>query len=228
MEQRIYAAIDANLNRALEGIRVCEDVMRFCLRRTDLSTRFKETRHLLADAAKRFPPGMLLHGRDVEADGQKFVDLGGEGTRGSLADLLSANLHRAMEAVRSLEEFSKLAFPGLNGNPFQRIRFTLYELERDTAPLMKRGEKIDRFSRSLYAILDSSYVSREKFGDAAGMMIRGGRVHHTTPHEISREGGCPYRRSGDRRYLQGRECPLHYKRLCGYSRSCPRRRRAPG
>jgi hypothetical protein len=37
MEQRIYAAIDANLNRALEGVRVCEDVMRFCFHRTDLS-----------------------------------------------------------------------------------------------------------------------------------------------------------------------------------------------
>lgn len=174
MDRRIYAAIDANLNRALEGIRVCEDVMRFCLRRADLSTRLKEARHLVADTAKRFPPGMLLHGRDVEADAQKFVDLGGEGTRGSLAELLSANLHRAMEAVRSLEEFGKLAVSEWNDNPFQKIRFTLYELERDTAPLMTRREKIDRFSRSLYAILDSSYVHRDNFDDAATKMIRGG------------------------------------------------------
>ncbi len=174
MEQRIYAAIDANLNRALEGIRVCEDVMRFCLRRTDISTRLKQTRHRIADAAKCFPAGMLLHGRDVDADAQKFIDLGGEGSRGSLGDLFSANLHRAMEAVRSLEEFGKLAVPEWNDNPFQKIRFSLYEIERDGMPILKRQEKIGRFSRSLYAILDSSYVHRDNFDDAVTKMIRGG------------------------------------------------------
>ena len=174
MEQRIYAAIDANLNRALEGVRVCEDVMRFCFHRTDLSTRLKEARHWIAGAAKRFPAGMLLHGRDVEGDGQKFVDLGGEGTRGSLEDLFSANIHRAMEAVRSLEEFAKLAVPGWEDNPFQKIRFSLYEIERDGAPLIKRREKMDRLNRSLYAIIDSSYVRRDNFDDAVAKMIRGG------------------------------------------------------
>ncbi|HOT46928.1 MAG TPA: thiamine phosphate synthase [Spirochaetota bacterium] len=174
MEQRIYAAIDANLNRALEGVRVCEDVMRFCLRRTDLSTRLKDVRHRIAGAAKRFPSGMLLHGRDVEGDGQKYVDLGGEGTRNSLADLFSANIHRAMEAVRSLEEFGKLAVPGWDDNPFQNMRFSLYDIERDGMPFLKRRQKIDSFRRSLYAILDSSYVKRDDFDDAVTKMIRGG------------------------------------------------------
>ncbi len=174
MEQRIYAAIDANLNRALEGIRVCEDVMRFCLRQTDLSTRLKEARHRINQAAKRFPSGRLLHGRDVEADAQKFVDLGGEGTRGSLGDLFSANIHRAMEASRSLEEFGKLAVPGWDDNPFQEIRFSLYGLEREAAPLMKRQAVMDRFNRSLYAILDTACINRESFDDAVTKMIRGG------------------------------------------------------
>ncbi len=174
MERRIYAAIDANLNRALEGIRVCEDVMRFCLRRADLSTRFKETRHGIVEASRRFPAGMTLYGRDVEADAQKFVDLGAEGTRGSLADLFSANLHRATEAVRSLEEFGKLAQPDRPDNPFQGIRFTLYDIEGAAAPLIKRGEKMERLNRSLYAILDSAFVHRDAFNDAVAKMIRGG------------------------------------------------------
>ena len=46
MERYLYAAIDANINRALEGVRVCEDVLRFCLHRADISTRIKEIRHL--------------------------------------------------------------------------------------------------------------------------------------------------------------------------------------
>ena len=79
MERYLYAAIDANINRALEGVRVCEDVLRFCLHRADISARIKEIRHRIADAAKLFPRGLLLQGRDVEADGQKFVDLGARG-----------------------------------------------------------------------------------------------------------------------------------------------------
>jgi thiamine-phosphate pyrophosphorylase len=131
-------------------------------------------RHRIAEAARRFNRGMLLHGRDVGADGQKFVDLGGERTRESLADLFSANLHRAMEAVRSLEEFGKLACPDATDNPFQEIRFSMYALEREAIPLMKRQDTMSRFSRSLYAILDMGCVAENEYGEAAIKMIRGG------------------------------------------------------
>lgn len=174
MDKRIYAAIDANLNRALEGIRVCEDVMRFCLQRADVSMRLKEVRHRIVDASKLFPAGMLLHGRDVASDAQRFIDLGGERVRESLAGVFSANLHRAMEAVRSLEEFGKLAIPQSQDNPFQSIRFSLYEIEGDAVPVLLRQSARNRLRRSLYAILDSSYVTQDRFGDAAARMIRGG------------------------------------------------------
>lgn len=174
MERYLYTAIDASINRALEGVRVCEDVLRFCLHRADISTRVKEIRHRIADAAKLFPRGMLLHGRDVEADGQKFVDLGGEGRRESLDELCSANLHRAMEAVRSLEEFGKLALPGMEGNPFQEVRFMLYELEREIVPVLRRESVMARFGGALYAILDPSYLSGGNCIDAARAMARGG------------------------------------------------------
>lgn len=174
MEKYLYTAIDANINRALEGVRVCEDVLRFCLHRSESSTRVKEIRHRIAEAARLFPRELLLHGRDVEADGQKFVDLGGEGRRDTLDDLCSANLHRAMEAVRSLEEFGKLALPGMPGNPFQEIRFMLYGLEREVVPALRREAVMARFNRALYAVLDPSYMSGIHYREAAMAMIRGG------------------------------------------------------
>jgi thiamine-phosphate pyrophosphorylase len=174
MERYLYTAIDANINRALEGVRVCEDILRFCLHRSDISTRAKEIRHGITEASRLFPRDLLLHGRDVEADGQKFVDLGGEGKRESLDDLCSANLHRAMEAVRSLEEFGKLALPDMPGNPFQEIRFKLYSLEREVVPALRREALMARFSRALYAVLDPSYMPGVHYGDAARAMIRGG------------------------------------------------------
>ncbi|MBN2158969.1 MAG: thiamine phosphate synthase [Spirochaetes bacterium] len=173
-DRALYTAIDANLNRALEGMRVCEDVMRFYLRRDDYSGRLKALRHSVADAARLFPADLLLEGRDVAADVQKFIDLPGEKSRGSIGSLFKANLHRAMEAVRSLEEFGKLVCPDMNDNPFQRIRFSLYELEPEAMSALARQDKTARFSSALYAILDTAYIKMESLDDAAAKMIRGG------------------------------------------------------
>jgi thiamine-phosphate pyrophosphorylase len=174
MEKHIYSAIDANINRCLEGLRVCEDIMRFCLKNTGYSSRFKELRHRVAAEAVRFSHSALLFGRDVDADSQKFIDLETEKSRGSLEALLSANLHRATEALRSLEEFGKLIYPDKKENPFQEIRFSLYSLERDAGSALLRLGKCDRFRRSLYAIVDSAHLKGGRYYDAAEKMIRGG------------------------------------------------------
>ncbi len=174
MEKQIYSAIDANLNRSLEGLRVCEDVMRFCLKNGRLGSRFKELRHRLAGEAGRFSPARLLYGRDVEADTLKFVDLDAEKKRGSLESLVTVNLHRAMEAVRSLEEFSKLALPGLKGNPFQEIRFALYALESEAVSAALRSSKCAGLMRALYAIADSDQLKGGDWVKATKKMIRGG------------------------------------------------------
>lgn len=173
-DRRVLAAADASLNRALEGLRVCEDVMRFSLGRADLSVRLKEARHRAAGASRIFRRGALLGARDVDADAQKFVDLEGETRRGSLAEIFSANLHRAMEAIRSLEEFTKLLHPGESGNPFQTIRFELYRLEGEAFSALARSDTMTRFRRSLYAVLDPSRCGAWELMDAAASMARGG------------------------------------------------------
>jgi thiamine-phosphate pyrophosphorylase len=174
MDKQIYSAIDANLNRSLEGLRVCEDVMRFCLKDGGLSSRFKELRHRIAGEAGRFSHNMLLYGRDVEADTLKFEDLESEKSRGSLDSLVAANLHRAAEALRSLEEFSKLACPEMTRNPFQEIRFALYSLEGEAISAVLRRSKCARLRRALYAIIDSGHLEGKDFVSAAKKMIRGG------------------------------------------------------
>ncbi|TFH41734.1 MAG: hypothetical protein E4G96_04925, partial [Chrysiogenales bacterium] len=173
-DRRVYAAIDANLNRAMEGLRVSEDILRFCMGRADLSVRLKEARHRIREAAGQFPREKLLGGRNVEADAQKFLDLEGERKRGSLADLFSANLHRAMEAVRSLEEFGKLVLPDMTDNPFQAIRFFLYQFEGDALSVLKGRDSMERFRRALYGVLDFDSMAGGNLLDAAGRMARGG------------------------------------------------------
>ena len=158
MDKSFYSIIDACLNRAVEGVRVCEDLLRFYYRREEYSVRLKEIRHRIVREAAVFPAGMLLSGRDVESDGQKFANMGDE-TGKSPHDLLRANLHRAIEAVRSLEEMCKLTDCATDNNRFQEIRFSLYQLEKEAVSSLSRDEKTKLFPGSLYAIIDSAFVN---------------------------------------------------------------------
>ncbi len=174
MDDKIYSAIDANINRALEGLRVCEDVFRFVRRGSMISARLKSLRHEIIEAVKIFPQGLLLRERDVAGDEIKFADTAGEKERGSVFDLARKNLRRSQEALRSIEEFFKLASPGGEQNPFQALRFTLYSLEKDICLPLLRAEKINKFENSLYAILDSAFVKNNEYAKTAARLIKGG------------------------------------------------------
>ena len=153
----IYTAVDANLNRASEGLRVCEDIFRFNIKNAH-SESFKELRHRLKEGAGALPRTALLRARDVAGDAQKFVDLGGESRRDGIPDLFYANIRRAAEAVRVIEEFSK-ASEHLDSRIFQEIRFRLYDLEKICGALIAGSEALNLFYNSLYAIIDSSFIS---------------------------------------------------------------------
>jgi len=155
------SAIDANLNRAQEGLRVCEDLFRFSLRRIDLSERMKELRHRVSSAGGAVPCDLLLGGRDVEGDRQKFIESGREGSRGSLEDILSANIHRAMEAARSLEEFMKLAGEGDASARFREIRFALYEMERAGISAIRRSDRLASMMQGICAVMNVGHCSSE-------------------------------------------------------------------
>ena len=53
-QQELFRIIDANYNRAKEGLRVCEDIARFILNDKALSAGFKRARHTLAGAITLF------------------------------------------------------------------------------------------------------------------------------------------------------------------------------
>ena len=174
MEPGIYAAIDANINRSLEGLRVCEDIFRFVVSNNIISQRIKEIRHRVGGLVNVFPRNDLLRGRDVEKDAQKFIDLASEKSRDSVYGIAKSNLHRAMEAMRSIEEFFKLVNPGTEKNPFQEIRFSLYALEKDIVPFLLRDDKRNAFRSSLYAILDSAFIRDSEYLKTALSFAKGG------------------------------------------------------
>jgi len=168
----IERAMDASINRSLEGLRVCEDILRFYCNGKGAS-ELKELRHRLGDAAGTLSRDRLLGSREVEGDQQKFFNTESEFTRSSVSAVFAANIRRAAEAVRSLEEFSKLDPDGA-GHLFQEIRFAIYEIEKKSWFALKNEEAKLRFADTLYAIADSGFVSPDETAASVREMALGG------------------------------------------------------
>jgi hypothetical protein len=136
-KRNIYRILDANLNRAREGVRVTEEVARFCFDDAKLSSRFKRLRHELTQAAKKhFDQNKLLSFRDSQKDVGADSMGSLEKKRADLNSIVQANLRRAQEATRVLEEFGKLVNPN-SASSFKRIRFKLYTLEQEILNLLQ-------------------------------------------------------------------------------------------
>ena len=120
--------IDANANRALEGLRVCEDVARFHLESPRAFRHARALRHAVARAVRKLPatPVDLVRARESRRD----VGRRAPAARvASLDQLLLINFQRAKEALRALEESARLLAPR-EAATFQRLRFCTYEVER--------------------------------------------------------------------------------------------------
>jgi len=100
--------LDANANRASEGLRVVEDYARFVLDDTYLTEQWKGLRHDLTATLARFPAAMRCACRQTEHDVGTEISTASEGRRPSLNDVLAANLARVQQALRTLEEYSKV------------------------------------------------------------------------------------------------------------------------
>ena len=124
-DKKTYRLLDANLNRAREGIRVVEDTARFLWDDATLYKRLRRLRHELHWATATHYKN-LLEGRNSKEDSGRRIK---EGTRSSLSAVVSANMRRAQEAVRVLEEYSKVFSP-LAASKFKKVRYQLYSEEK--------------------------------------------------------------------------------------------------
>lgn len=121
--------IDANYNRAKEGLRVCEDVARFVLDDRKLTAGYKNVRHSLTKVAAGFAWKELLESRDVAHDiGRPTTD--SESMRANISDILYANTQRVKESLRVLEEFAKLKQSTM-AEQIKSLRYRVYGLEKE-------------------------------------------------------------------------------------------------
>jgi len=120
-----YRIIDANLNRAREALRVIEDALRFVIADETLSGEIKKLRHD-TDKVLRSSYGVLIAARDSAGD---FGRKAKEPAKKTLESLITSNFKRAGEALRALEEYSKVVFAA-KAEAFKKLRFKVYELEK--------------------------------------------------------------------------------------------------
>ena len=127
----IYRVVDANVNRAKEGLRVCEDVCRFILEDAIHTKRLKKIRHDLTGIVVRMNVPEMIQARDIEQDigRQTIVE---ELKRKDIPGLLYANLQRVKESVRVLEEFAKL-IDQETSKEFKKLRYRVYAVEKKIA-----------------------------------------------------------------------------------------------
>ncbi len=127
-EPSFLRVIDANFNRAKEGLRVCEDVCRFWLNEKVLTRKFKEIRHQLTGHIKTFGLKDLIKGRDVQGDHGRATTPS-EAKRKNAADIFYANCQRVKESLRVLEEFAKLKDSSVAAK-IKNLRYQVYMIEK--------------------------------------------------------------------------------------------------
>ena len=129
MKTKALRLIDANFNRAKEGLRVCEDICRFVHNNKNLTKRFKTLRHQLTEAVGSLKIIEIMKARDIERDIGK-TSIPGELKRKNTTDIFYANSQRAKESIRVLEEFAKLLNIQVSAR-LKKLRYTMYVLEKE-------------------------------------------------------------------------------------------------
>jgi thiamine-phosphate pyrophosphorylase len=134
--------LDASANRAREGLRVIEDYARFALDDPMLTKRLKHVRHQVDEAVRGLGADFLIDARDTPGDVGAHIMAPAGSARESPRAVLSANFKRAQEALRSLEEYSKLVDDWISGR-FEVARYDLYTIEKLTMTAISSARTLE-------------------------------------------------------------------------------------
>ena len=124
MNKAVYRILDANLDRAREGLRIIEEWCRLGLNHKPLAEECKGIRQELAG----WHSWELRQARDTPGDIGTELSHPQEEKRESIEQLLQANLCRSQEALRVLEEYGKLYDPAM-ATACKQLRYRVYTIE---------------------------------------------------------------------------------------------------
>lgn len=126
LEALYFRALDANLNRLKEGVRVVEDIFRYLIEDKNIALSLKELRHSIRPS---FYPKCVAYRDSINDILRPSTE--SEKIRDDISALIISNLKRAQEASRVLEELCKLEYQEDSGF-FKGVRYELYAIEKDS------------------------------------------------------------------------------------------------
>jgi thiamine-phosphate pyrophosphorylase len=132
-ESAVYRILDANLDRAREGLRIVEEWCRFGLNHGKMTEQCKKMRQELA----HWHSSELRMARNTPEDPGTDLTHPQETQRESIEDLLQANLCRVQEALRVLEEYGKLYKTDF-ASAMKQMRYQVYTLESSLLTFKRR------------------------------------------------------------------------------------------
>lgn len=197
----VLPLIDANLNRAREGLRVLEDYARFIARDVTASEALKELRHDLVAAELRLRNGGadLQAARDVQQDVGTDITTSAEMKRATFADVCTANARRVQESLRSLEEFGKTICSRFAAE-IKSLRYRAYEAEQMVAgswegkhgPSNVRIQRLGLLNAAQLYVLVTEALCRQPWQVVVQEVLEGGaqviqlREKHLSEEELLR------------------------------------------
>ena len=120
----LYRILDANLDRAREGLRIIEEWCRFGLNDAALTEQIKHLRQTLGG----WHSDAMRQSRDTPGDLGTALSHPQEEQRNTLQTVVKVNCCRVQEALRVLEEYGKLHSPDM-AKGAKQMRYQLYTLE---------------------------------------------------------------------------------------------------
>ncbi len=128
-----------------------EEIVRFVMENKKLTVELKEIRGRLRRIINKLIENEIhFQQRKASKDIGRELYTSSEAKRQSILDIFMANAKRVQEALRVLEEFSKLIKPKA-GKKIKEIRFKVYDLEQSIFYALYRRLKLDF---DLYVVTD--------------------------------------------------------------------------
>ncbi len=133
MQPALYRILDANLDRAREGLRVIEEWCRFGLNDVALTEQCKHWRQDLA----QWHSSELRAARNTPDDPGTALTHSQEAVRSSVEQVLQVNFARVEEALRVLEEYGKV-YRSEMATAAKQMRYQVYTLESHLLSAQRR------------------------------------------------------------------------------------------
>jgi thiamine-phosphate pyrophosphorylase len=172
LDSGFYRMLDANADRAAEGLRVTGDIARFVLEDQNLAESLRSVRAEHWKILSRIPGVQEkgLQSRDSIGDiGRNYATPAHQ----DLYALAQSNLHRVQESFRVLEESLRSIAPNCVSY-YTQLRYRCYDIEPDFLQKLQQWSMQKKLDFGLYVVLGSEFSCGRDFGEVAEKAIAGG------------------------------------------------------